>query len=87
MPRSDVPPGYAANAVKLVRDAAKLKGFAMVRALGITATELGECQAVPRWPHSENARAKLISLAREHGVDIGQSPPEGEPNDEQGCLF
>jgi hypothetical protein len=82
------PPGYEPNAVALVRQAHKLKGFEMVRRLGINATELSECEnkEAPRWPKSNNARQKLIEMANEVDLDIGQRQVT-QPQEEIASLF
>ena len=78
MPPKETPAGYVPDAVKRVRQARKLTGFAMTQALGITVSQLNECEANSRWPQSENARRKLIELASSAGVDIGQPEQKEE---------
>ncbi len=85
MPYNDVPPGFEPTAVLMVREAHGLKCFYMTQRLGITVSELTECENAARWPKSKNAREKLIAMANEKQVDIGQE--KENKSEQEATLF
>lgn len=83
---SHLPAGCAPDAIANVRAAYGLKAFEMTRRLGITVSELTACETESRWPHGDNARRKLVEMAREKGLVI--APPELYPaSDAEPSLF
>ena len=82
-PTPPTPAGYKTDAVVLLHRALGVSSFEMAKRLGITVSELGECERQGRWPHGEKARAGLIEQAHEHFVNIGS----GDTSAPESTLF
>ncbi len=82
---ASLPTGCRPDAVAQVRAAYRLKPFGMAQSLGVTVSELAECEAKSLWPRSENACRKLVQMARAKGVEI--APPDSLAQNDEPSLF